>query len=166
MGSYNRIKMGDLKSLLKSIGLKNVQTYLASGNVVFETEQTDKEELSNKISTKIDENHGFEPPVFVLSPKEITQAANSNPFPDAESDPKSLHLGFLVSKPEKPDLKKLEQLKKENERFKLTDKVFYLHAPDGIGRSKLAAGSEKALGVSMTDRNWRTVKKVIDMAAE
>jgi uncharacterized protein (DUF1697 family) len=68
--------------------------------------------------------------------------------------------------PANPNLKALEGLKKKSERFLLRDKVFYLYAPDGVGRSKLAASSEKLLGVSMTDRNWRTVCKIRDMVKE
>ena len=59
-----------------------------------------------------------------------------------------------------------EGLKKKSERFLLRDKVFYLYAPDGVGRSKLAASTEKLLGVSMTDRNWQTVCKIRDMVKE
>jgi uncharacterized protein (DUF1697 family) len=62
------------------------------------------------------------------------------------------------------NLERLKDLKRENERFELKDKVFYLYAPDGVGRSKLAAASEKALGVPMTDRNWRTVQKILELA--
>jgi uncharacterized protein (DUF1697 family) len=54
--------------------------------------------------------------------------------------------------------------KKESERFELIDSVFYLHAPEGVGRSKLAANAEKLLGVPMTDRNWRTVCALWDIA--
>jgi len=60
----------------------------------------------------------------------------------------------------------LESLRGERERFQLIDRVFYLHAPDGIGRSKLAANAERLLGVPMTDRNWRTVRALWDMAQE
>ena len=89
-----------------------------------------------------------------------------NPFPEAETDPASLHLGFLAAKPQNLDLQKLASLKRDSERFHLSDGVFYLHAPEGVGRSKLAAGAEKLLGVPMTDRNWRTVCKVMEMAGE
>jgi uncharacterized protein (DUF1697 family) len=60
----------------------------------------------------------------------------------------------------------LEETRAPNERFVLQGKAFYLHAPDGIGRSKLAANVEKLLGVSATSRNWRTVRKLIEMARE
>jgi uncharacterized protein (DUF1697 family) len=57
-------------------------------------------------------------------------------------------------------------LRSESERFELISSVFYLYAPGGVGRSKLAAGAEKLLGVSMTDRNWKTVTKLRDMATD
>lgn len=57
-----------------------------------------------------------------------------------------------------------QNIKKETERFDLKGKVFYLHTPEGIGRSKLAANAEKLLGVSMTSRNWRTVCKIVEVA--
>ncbi|HLP17030.1 MAG TPA: DUF1697 domain-containing protein, partial [Bacteroidota bacterium] len=74
--------------------------------------------------------------------------------------------GFLASLPSKPDLAALERIKAESERFQLVGKVFYLHAPDGVGRSKLAANAERLLGVPLTDRNWKTVCKIHDMAKE
>jgi uncharacterized protein (DUF1697 family) len=75
-------------------------------------------------------------------------------------------VGFLAASPQNPDLKKLERFKSKTERFRLVDNRFYLHAPDGVGRSKLAANAEKLLGVPMTDRNWSTVRKVWEMAKD
>lgn len=63
-------------------------------------------------------------------------------------------------------MKKLESLRKGSERFRLIGSVFYLHAPEGVGRSRLAASAEKALGGPMTDRNWRTVCRLRDMASK
>jgi len=63
-------------------------------------------------------------------------------------------------------MKALESLKSDSERFRLIGRVFYLHAPDGVGRSKLAAKAEKMLGVPMTDRNWRTVTTIQKLAQE
>ena len=111
-------------------------------------------------------SHGFEPQVLLLELKEMQKAVGSNPFPEAESEPKTLHLFFLSSMPKIPDFDALESIKGDRKRFALKDGVFYLHAPDGIGRSKLAANAEKLLGVSMTGRNWRTVCKVMAMAKQ
>ena len=73
---------------------------------------------------------------------------------------------FLAAVPEDPYLKALESLKSASEQFRLVHKVFYLYAPEGVGRSKLAARAERLLGVPMTDRNWRTVCTLWKMAQE
>ena len=102
--------------------------------------------------------------VFVLKKAELERAIILNPYRKAESEPKTLHLYFLSSEAKNPDVERLKKLKANKEEFMLKEKVLYLHAPDGIGRSKLAAQVEKALGVPVTARNWRTVGTLLDMA--
>jgi uncharacterized protein (DUF1697 family) len=106
----------------------------------------------------------FAPYVLLLTVNHLESALAGNPFPAAIEDPKTLHLYFLSAIPTDVDLDSLEKLKSTSEHFELVDQVFYLHAPDGIGRSKLAAGAEKLLGVPATGRNWRTVQKVLELA--
>lgn len=166
VGGHNRLSMKNLRSLMEGLGYRNVDSYIQTGNVVFQTVEENIRKLSGDISTEVKKNYGFEPYVMVLTLEELKQAVESNPFPEAESDPKSLHLNFLISEPRDPDLDSLENYKKDSERFELIDKVFYLHAPDGIGRSKLAGKTEKLIGVSMTGRNWRTVQKILEIAGE
>ena len=166
VGGTNVLPMKDLASLLENIGSQNVKTYIQSGNAVFQSEEENASLLSNKIRAAIKKSHGFEPQLLLLTPKEIERAIESNPFPEAESEPKTLHAYFLASMPENPDLGALDNIKSDRERFALKDRVFYLHAPDGIGRSKLAANAEKLLGISMTARNWRTVCKVMAVAKQ
>ena len=166
VGGNNMLPMKELRALLENLDLQNVKTYIQSGNVVFRSEENRVSQLSSTISTAIKENHGFEPQVLLLKIEDMEKAMESNPFPEAESEPKTLHLNFLASVPEHPDLKALENFRKESERFELQGNVFYLHAPDGIGRSKLAANAERLLGVSMTGRNWRTVRKIMAMVKE
>jgi uncharacterized protein (DUF1697 family) len=164
VGGKNSLPMKELVSLLEGLGCQSIKTYIQSGNAVFESKEKDASRLSNKIRVEIKKRRGFEPYVLLLGLDEIEKAIAGNPFP--ETEPKSLHIGFLASAPANPDLKALEGLKKKSERFFLKDKVFYLYAPEGVGRSKLAASAEKSLGVSMTDRNWRTVCKIRDMVKE
>src|SRR5215204_5844732 len=166
VGGTNVLPMKDLASLLENIGSQNVKTYIQSGNAVFQSEEENASLLSNKIRAAIKKSYGFEPQLLLLTPKEIERAVESNPFPEAESEPKTLHAYFLASMPENPDLGALDNIKSDRERFALKDRVFYLHAPDGIGRSKLAANTEKLLGVAITGRNWRTVCKVVTMAKQ
>ena len=120
--------------------------------------------LTNKIRNAIYQRFGFKPAVILLRTDELETAIESNPFPEAEGEPKTLHLFFLGSEPQNPDMKKLADLKQDNEKYALIGKVFYLFESDGIGRSKLAASVEKALGVTVTARNWRSVCKIMEMA--
>jgi uncharacterized protein (DUF1697 family) len=164
VGGNSSLPMKELVATLEKTGARKVRTYIQSGNAVFESAEKNLAQLSKRLSAEILKRHGFEPYVHILTLEALAKAVAENPFPEAVVAPSSLHLGFLTSPPMSPDLKKLSSLRKESERFHLTERVFYLHAPNGVGRSKLAASSEKLLGVPMTDRNWRTVCKVIEMA--
>ena len=164
VGGRNKLPMADLRALLAEMGLHNVKSYIQSGNVVFQSERTDVDALAQQISDAIDASHGFTPRVLLLDAEAVLSAMTANPFPEAEAEPKTLHLYFLNEQPENPDVDTLNQIKKENERFHLGARVFYLHAPDGIGRSKLAERAERTLNVAATARNWRTVGKVMELA--
>jgi uncharacterized protein (DUF1697 family) len=166
VGGKNSLPMNDLVALLEGVGAERIRTYIQSGNAVFLSAEKNPSQLSAQLAAEVQKRHGFKPCIIVLELDAINSAIAKNPFPEAEIDPGSLHLGFLASMPENPDLEKLDSLRKESERFRLIDSVFYLHAPEGIGKSRLAASAEKLLGVPMTDRNWRTVCKVRELAEE
>jgi uncharacterized protein (DUF1697 family) len=165
VGGANRLPMKELKELLEELGCKNCQTYIQSGNVVFQSPAKSASALAEKIGVAVKAWHGFEPRVHLLTLNQLQQAVEGNPFPEAGGEPKSLHLFFLAQAPAKPNLAAIEKLKSKSERFRLKDALFYLHAPDGIGRSKLAAGVERLLGVPATARNWRTVTQLLEMAS-
>ena len=165
VGGNNKLPMKELSALLTGMGLRDVQTYIQSGNVVFRCEPKNKATLAANITAAIKAQHGFAPHILLLEAAELRKAMATNPYPEAETEPKSLHLFFLDKAPQHPDLKSLDDIKADNERYKLAGKVFYLHAPDGVGNSKLAARAEKLLGVAASARNWNTVCKLAEMAA-
>lgn len=164
VGGNGSLPMKELVATLEEVGARKVRTYIQSGNAVFESAERNVARLSKQISAEVMKRRGFAPHVHILTLGALAKAIAENPFPDAVGDPSRLHLGFLASSPKSPDLRTLFSLKIESERFHLTESVFYLHAPDGVGRSKLASRSERLLGVPMTDRNWRTVCKVMELA--
>ena len=104
--------------------------------------------------------------LLLLKREDLLTAIESNPFPNAVSDPKTLHFFFLAEPASNPDTEALGGIKTSTEKYQLTDGVFYLHAPDGVGRSKLAANAEKHLGVVTTARNYRTVTKLLAMVTQ
>ena len=166
VGGRNKLPMGELTTVLEGLGLQDVRTYIQSGNVVFHGDVVDRRALSDRISAAIEERYGFAPQVLLLGLDEYRQAIASNPFPEGEAEPKTLHLYFLAVAPTEPDMETLESIRRDSERFSLEGALFYLHAPDGIGRSKLAAGAERALGVPATARNWRSVCKILDLTEQ
>ena len=166
VGGNNILPMKALVAILEKLGAQGVRTYIQSGNAVFQHQTAQAAELTDRIRAAIRASHGFEPQVLLLDVAELEQAIASNPFPQAESDPKTLHLYFLADSPENPDLEMLDSLKQDTEQYSLHDRLFYLYAPAGIGRSKLATRVEKSLGVTATARNWRTVSKIIALARE
>lgn len=166
VGGRGLLPMKELVAVLKDQGYADVRTYIQSGNVVLRSRESRPERVSARIAKAVSESHGFRPAVLTLGADDMRQAAEANPFPKAQNDPKSLHLFFLAESPKRPDLGALEALKSATESFALADKVLYLHAPDGIARSKLAARAERLLGVDATARNWRTVTKVLELASE
>lgn len=166
VGGAGKLKMAELTALLEQLGLARVRTYVQSGNVVFEAPGRSPRALATRIGDGVEQRFGFRPHVLVLRADQLSAAAAANPFPDAEAEPKSLHLFFLDRPPSSPDLGALARLKAADETFALEDAIFYLHAPSGVGRSKLAAQAEKKLGVPATARNWRTVTTLIEMARE
>lgn len=163
VGGRNKLPMEQLVGLLNSIGIPGAVTYIQSGNVAVRCSRQQAATLGRRMKEVTRERLDFEPALLVLKIQEIEHAVAANPFREATRDPKSLHLWFLATEPADPDLEGLEQLKSPSERFVLDKKVFYLHAPDGIAQSRLAANVEKCLGVEATSRNWRTVTKTLEM---
>jgi uncharacterized protein (DUF1697 family) len=164
-GGIRSLEMKKLVRALEGIGLENVRTYIATGNVVF-TSRKKAAQLAKDIEACIEEKFGFVSKTFVLSPAELVAAAAQNPFPQANENHKSLHLFFLAAPPKRPKLDDMNELKASSEQFVLKGKVFYFYAPDGFGTSKLGARIGRFLDVEMTARNWRTVQKLIEMSAQ
>jgi len=163
VGGNNIVPMAELRALMTEIGFEGAQTYIQSGNLVLQADRG-AADITSSIASAVEEKFGFKPHLMVLSLADFGAAINANPFPEAVADPKTLHLFFTAETSPTPDMAAMEKWKTESETFKLIDTVFYLHAPDGIGRSKLAARVERLLGVDTTARNWRSALKIQELA--
>ena len=166
VGGNNLLPMKDLVGHLEALKLKNVRTYIQSGNVVFDTDEKSASSLAKKIAGRIEKERGFAPQVLLISREDLQNAIQANPFPHAVSEPKSLHFFFLEKPAAKANIEALDKAKTPTESYVLKGRLFFLHAPDGIGRSKLAATAERHLGVAATARNYRTVERIAEMAAQ
>jgi uncharacterized protein (DUF1697 family) len=164
VGGRHSLPMKDLVAAFESLRCQRVRTYIQSGNVTFQTRRQDRAALSRGLGEAVLAQRGFAPLVWLSTAEEWQRAIRNNPFSTEVG--KALHFFFLESQPQKPDLAGLATLGSASESFELIDNVFYLHAPDGIGRSKLVAKLEKHIPVPMTARNWNTVAKLAEMVEQ
>jgi uncharacterized protein (DUF1697 family) len=163
VGGRNLVPMKELVALLAEEGFADVRTYIQSGNVVFRGAGTARA-LGDHIVAAVARRFGFRPLLLLMSGADLTRAAAANPYPEACAEPQCLHLWFLEKAPTAAATRSLGAVRAPSERFTVRDRVLYLEAPQGIGRSRLAARAESLLGVPATARNWRTVTRLLEMA--
>lgn len=156
VGGKNLLPMKELVAHLKQNNFESVSSYIQSGNVVLKSLDVPSE----KIKDLVFQHYDFSPAIFSLDEEAFTASVNNNPYPEFEG--KFVHFYFCESNIELA-LDKLNQYKTDSEEYYVKDNVFYLHAPDGIGRSKLVANIEKCLGQSGTGRNLNTINKISKM---
>lgn len=154
VGGNNILPMKKLVALLLANGVAQAKTYIQSGNVVLQSHHKPGAEITEAIANKF----GFKPSIMLLEQADFLLAAQQNPFPTAEG--KFMHFYFAEQRLQ-PDVDKLSKFAKANEQYEIQDNVFYLHAPDGIGRSKLVANIDACLGVPVTGRNLNTMNKLL-----
>ncbi len=168
MVGKQRLPMKELVPLLEELGARDVKTYGGSGNAIFRHRATNATRLAKRISDAIGKSYDFRPLVMMLEVGELARVISENPFPEAESEPGSLAVGFLGVVPEAPDLEMLESVRRKSEGFELRDDVFYFYAPEGFHKTKLGGKLERALGVGKagTGRTLGTLIKVLSIAKE
>lgn len=156
VGGNNIIPMKELTAILEKNNYQNIQTYIQSGNVVLKSNKKPDTNIGSIIKKKF----GFKPEIITLEKSEFLSAIKINPYKSNEG--KTIHFYFCKTTP-KIDSEKLYKFRSESEEFYIKGKVFYLYAPNGIGRSKLVANIDSCLGVSATGRNLNTINKLQDM---
>src|SRR5579871_6192513 len=103
VGGHNCIRMASLRKIYESLGLRDVQTYVQSGNVVFSTKARDLAPLAKRIESKIEQSCGFRPNVILRTPSQLRKAIGRNPFATRQGiDPGKLVITFLAADPAPP----------------------------------------------------------------
>lgn len=155
--------MADLKSLCEELNLKNVETYIQSGNLVFNSNKQNSE-LENILEEAITDKFGFDVPVIVRSSEELQTSIDNNPFFETDSAIDQLHLTFLKEKPSQEYKEKILAFKFDD-KFKISEKDVFLFCTGKYHQSKLTNNFlEKKLHTVATTRNWRTVLKLYELS--
>ena len=166
VGGHNTIKMDALKALCVSLKLKDPQTYVQSGNVIFSTSEKDLAKLAKRIQDAIEKTVGFRPGVVLRTAAELQAVVARNPFAKRSGiEPGKLLVNFLAADPGKEAREKALTIQIGPEELHLVGCEAYIYFPNGQGRSKLPwAAIERTLGTSGTGRNWNSVTKMLEMA--
>lgn len=160
------IKMDALRKAFEAWGFKNIQTYIQSGNIVFQTNKSTTQELEKRIQQNIKKDFGFDVPVVVKTQQELKNIVNKNPFfKESRKDAAFFHVTFLSAVPEKENSRKITESSFLPEECELAGNTVYLYCPNGYGNAKLTNNFlESKLKVNATTRNWKTTLELLKMA--
>jgi uncharacterized protein (DUF1697 family) len=158
------VKMDYLKSLFEKMDFENVETFIASGNVVFETKSKSVDAIKKKIETKLEISLGYKVATFIRTTKELKKIAEHKPFEESDLNNKQsyLYVGFLYNQPNKELQKKVLALSDKANEFYFNDKELYWLCRKNFSDSGITGKTlEKALGMETTIRKSTTIRKMV-----
>ena len=171
VGGTGKLSMAEFRKLLEGLGYKNVQTYIQSGNAVFDAPGS-AAKVGAALATGLETLMGARVDVILRTHDELTRLIAANPFAkEAADDGARVAVAFLggqASTAAAPTLKAIqEKYPARRDRYHLAGNHIYFHFPDGAGETKLVGKAvDKAIGVPGTGRNWNTVLKLHAMSAK
>ena len=167
VGGTSVIKMDALRAVYEGMGLMDVRTLLASGNVVFRSGLKDRAQLVKRIMQEIERRFGLQVEVVVRTLAELESLVERGPVLSPRADTAKLLVMFLAGVPDAAAQAALVKWHKDSklpEMLELRGPEIYLYYTNGVGRSKLTnAVIENKLGVAGTSRNWNTLAKLIEV---
>lgn len=165
VSGHKIIKMERLRASFADLGFANVRTYVQSGNVIFETNESPAG-LAAKIEGQILKDNGFDVPVLTKTAAELAGIIERNPLvKDKAIDQEKLHVTFLSSDPPKDALSLLRPLAAGAEQVRIIGRAVYLYCPNGYGNTKLTNRAiEKKFSCHATTRNWKTTLMLLQMS--
>ncbi len=163
VGGNSIIKMADLKQMFESFGLENVQTYIQSGNVIFESDEKDASVLEGRIERQLEKAFGKKIQLFVRTIRQVVSIVKACPF-----DPKDGESAYVVILDKKPDKKSMDALmafRSEYDDFVVKGKEGYQLRRSREKTTFVNHSVEQILGVPGTSRNLTTIKKLVEKYA-
>ena len=164
VGGTTIIKMTDLKRMFESFGLANVETYIQTGNVIFDSSESKASVLEQQIERQLEEGSGKRIRLFVRTIREVVSMVEECPFYPKQAE--TVHVAILEKKPDQKSIDRLMSLCSAADDFAVKDReVFNLRR----NRDKSVFSNnmvEKTLGVAGTTRNLTTIKKLAEKYKE
>ncbi len=156
------VKMDRLRELFEVLKLGNVETFIASGNVIFDSPAKDARKLELQIESHLKEALGYAVTTFLRTPAEVDRAAAYQPFPEAPDD-STLYVGFLATAPSPEVQAKVAGCRTPVDEFHVHEREVYWLCHKRFSESPFSGAKlEKALGMPTTLRNLTTVRKLAE----
>ena len=163
VGGHRKIKMVELREVLSKNGFDQVQTYIQSGNILFQSAERDSIKLAATIRKLIDKAFGFPVPVLVVSSERLRTILENNPFQNVAEE-NLLFFTLLKEVPEPEKVMEFKGIQFEGEHFHITEYCVYLSFTGNYRNAKLNNNYiEKKLKVEATTRNLKTMRKLLAM---
>ncbi len=164
LGPRNKVPMAALREAFEGAGCEDVLTYIQSGNVVFRAATTNRGDLRSRLEAVVERSFGVTTTVVLRTWDEVARVASSHPF---GADTSKSAVTFLAEKPTLSAVRRLRRLDVAPDQVKVVGRDVLLHYPHGLQGARLTgAVLERELGVIGTNRNWRTVAKLAELAAD
>jgi uncharacterized protein (DUF1697 family) len=152
------VKMDALRKAFQAMGFANVETFIASGNVIFETRSADDASIERKIEAHLKKALGYEVGTFMRTCAEVAAAAAHEPF--AVKNDCAVYLVFLKTAPDRALTQRVMTLRSDADDFHARGRELYWQSRGRISESPAAVPFAKAFGALGTMRNLTTVRKL------
>ena len=161
------VKMDRLRALFDELRFRNVETFIASGNVLFDSSSQDTEAMERKIEKHLEKALGYEVVTFVRRMTDLAAVVSGHPFVDVERNGHTLSVGFLKQPLRADALRVMQSIGTATDDFHVAGREAYWLCRGRMSESRLWGGAlQKALGAPTTFRNMTTVKRLAAKVAE
>jgi len=157
------VKMDYLIKLFEKMDFENVETFIASGNVIFTTKSKSIDTFKKKIEIELEKSLGYKVATFIRTTKELKEICEYKPFNESDltNEQNSLYVGFLNHQPDKDSQHKVLALSDKANEFHFNKKELYWLCRKNFSDSGITGKAlEKALGMETTIRNSTTIRKI------
>ena len=157
------VKMDHLRQLFEALGFCNVETFIASGNVIFDSSSKSTKTLERKIENLLQESFGYAVATFIRSTSELENIAQNKPFDDSELNAEGnvLYIAFTSDEPSTKSKRDLLTLTTDVDDFRINGREIYWLSRKKISESKVSGAQlERTLGMPATLRNANTIRRL------
>jgi uncharacterized protein (DUF1697 family) len=155
------VKMDRLRALFAELGFKNVETLIASGNVIFDSPSKNAKALEKKIADHLEKSLGFPATTYLRTAEQLAEVLEHEALEELRAN--TVYIGFLSERPSKAAHAKLMSHSTKSDEFHVREReVYWLCSTHMSDSPFFRMGIEKALGMRATVRNVTTIAKLVE----